>query len=131
MKKLIVIPLLMLTIFSGSATAQTLCDGKVVIGMKTAASFPQLGLHDIPAKVDTGAFTSSLYDADRNKGTAFIRSIETGNYLNDTFSGVESTLSAIMGREAAMSGEKVRWDHLRQSSHRLDPKLNLSQFDPV
>jgi len=77
----------------------------------------------------TGAFLSSLYDADRNKGTAFIKSIESGNYLNDTFSGVNSTLAAIMGREAAMSGEKVLWDNLRQSSHRLDPGLNLSQFD--
>jgi len=79
----------------------------------------------------TGAFTSSLHDADLNKGTAFIKSIETGNYLNDTFSGVKSTLTAIMGREAAMSGEKTMWDNLRQSSQRLDPKLNLSQFDPV
>ncbi len=78
----------------------------------------------------TGAFLSSLYDADQNKGTAFIKSIETGDYLNDTFSGVNSTLAAIMGREAAMSGEKVMWDNLRQSSLRLDPKLNLSQFDP-
>jgi len=77
----------------------------------------------------TGAFLSSLYDADRNKGTAFIKSIESGNYLNDTFSGVNSTLAAIMGREAAMSGEKVMWDNLRQSSHRLDPGLNLRQFD--
>ncbi len=77
-----------------------------------------------------GAFTSSLHDADLNKGTAFIKSIETGKYLNDTFSGVESTLTAILGREAAMSGEKTRWDNLRFSSQSLDPKLNLSQFDP-
>ena len=76
-----------------------------------------------------GAFTSSLHDADKNKGSSFIKSIETGNYLNDTFSGVESTLSAIMGREAAMSGKQVHWDELRFSSQRLDPKLNLSQFD--
>ncbi len=77
-----------------------------------------------------GAFSSSLHDADANKGSAFIRSIETGNYLNDTFSGVESTLTAIMGREAAMSGKQTMWDDLRFSSQRLDPKLNLSQFDP-
>lgn len=77
----------------------------------------------------TGAFSSSLHDADINKGSAFIKSIETGNYLNDTFSGVESTLSAIMGREAAMSGSQIMWDDLRFSSQRLDPKLNLSQFD--
>ncbi len=76
-----------------------------------------------------GAFSSSLHDADKNKGAAFIKSIETGNYLNDTFSGVASTLSAIMGREAAMSGKQIKWDDLRFSSQRLDPKLNLSQFD--
>jgi predicted dehydrogenase len=76
-----------------------------------------------------GAFSSSLHDADLNKGAAFIKSIETGNYLNDTFSGAESTLSAIMGREAAMSEKQVMWDDLRFSSQRLDPKLNLSQFD--
>ena len=78
----------------------------------------------------TGAFSSSLHDADLNKGTAFIKSIETGNYLNDTFSGVESTLTAIMGREAAMSGKQIMWDNLRFSSQGLDPKLNLSQFAP-
>ena len=77
-----------------------------------------------------GAFSSSLHDADLNKGTAFIKSIETGNYLNDTFSGAESTLTAIMGREAAMSGEQIMWDNLRFSSQRLDPKLNLNQFTP-
>jgi myo-inositol 2-dehydrogenase/D-chiro-inositol 1-dehydrogenase len=76
-----------------------------------------------------GAFSSSLHDADKNKGSAFINSIETGNYLNDTFSGVASTLTAVMGREAAMSGKQVNWDELRFSSQRLDPKLNLSQFD--
>jgi predicted dehydrogenase len=76
-----------------------------------------------------GAFTSSLHDADPNKGAAFIKSIESGNYLNDTFSGVESTITAIMGREAAMSGQQVMWDDLRFSSQRLDPRLNLSQFD--
>ena len=79
----------------------------------------------------TGAFSSSLHDADANKGSAFIKSIETGDYLNDTFSGVSSTLSAIMGREAAMSGNQIMWDDLRFSSQRLDPKLNLSQFDLI
>jgi predicted dehydrogenase len=76
-----------------------------------------------------GSFSSSLHDADPNKGAAFIKSIETGDYLNDTFSGVESTLAAIMGREAAMAGKQIMWDDLRFSSQRLDPMLDLSQFD--
>ncbi|MEI6048712.1 MAG: Gfo/Idh/MocA family oxidoreductase [Bacteroidota bacterium] len=76
-----------------------------------------------------GVFLSALQDADVNKEIAFIKSIETGNYLNQTRSGAESTLTAIMGREAAISGERVGWDELRNSNARLDPMLNLSQFD--
>jgi predicted dehydrogenase len=78
---------------------------------------------------NSGAFLSSLHDADANKEIHFINSIESGNYLNEARSGVDSTLSAIMGREAAMSGDMVSWDDLRFSNSRLDPVLNLSQFD--
>jgi myo-inositol 2-dehydrogenase / D-chiro-inositol 1-dehydrogenase len=76
-----------------------------------------------------GVFLSALQDADANKEIAFINSIETGNYLNETRSGAESTLTAILGREAAISGERLGWDELRNSNARLDPMLNLSQFD--
>ena len=77
----------------------------------------------------SGVFLSSLEDADANKEIRFINSIESGKYLNEAKSGVDSTLSAIMGREAAMSGDLVSWDELRFSNARLDPELNLSQFD--
>jgi myo-inositol 2-dehydrogenase/D-chiro-inositol 1-dehydrogenase len=76
-----------------------------------------------------GAFQSALEDADPNKEIAFIKSIETGNFLNETKSGAESTLSAILGREAAISGEKLGWDELRNSNARLDPMLDMTQFD--
>lgn len=77
----------------------------------------------------TGVFLSALQDADQNKEIAFIKSIETGNYLNEARSGAESALTAILGREAAISGERIGWDELRNSNSRLDPMLNLSQFD--
>jgi hypothetical protein len=76
-----------------------------------------------------GVFLSALQDADANKEIAFIRSIETGNYLNETRSGADSALTAILGREAAISGERIGWDELRNSNARLDPMLDLSQFD--
>ena len=76
-----------------------------------------------------GVFQSALGDADPNKEIAFIKSIEKGHFLNDTRSGSESTLSIILGREAAMTGKAVTWDKLRASNAKLDPKLNLSQFD--
>jgi predicted dehydrogenase len=76
-----------------------------------------------------GVFLSALQDADANKEISFIKSIESGNYLNETKSGAESALSAILGREAAISGEKIGWDELRNSNARLDPMLDLTQFD--
>jgi myo-inositol 2-dehydrogenase / D-chiro-inositol 1-dehydrogenase len=80
-------------------------------------------------QIRAGAFQSALEDADANKEIAFIKSIETGSYLNETRSGAESTLTAILGREAAISGERIGWDELRNSNARLDPMLNMAQFD--
>ena len=76
-----------------------------------------------------GVFLSSLYDADANKEIAFIKSIESGNYLNETRQGAESTLSAILGRNAAVSGEKLNWDEVYASGENLETGLDLSQFE--
>ena len=70
-----------------------------------------------------------FYDADANKEKAFIRSIETGNYLNETLQAAESTLTAILGREAAASKKELTWEQIVSSNETLDPKLNLAQFD--
>ncbi|HAM10607.1 MAG: oxidoreductase [Bacteroidetes bacterium GWE2_41_25] len=78
---------------------------------------------------NAGAFQSALQDADKNKEIAFIKSIQSGNYLNEARSGAESALTAILGREAAITGDRLGWDELRNSNMRLDPMLNLSQFD--
>ena len=76
-----------------------------------------------------GAFTSSLHDANENKVKAFVNSIETGNHLNEIQSGVDSTLTAILGREAAEAKKELSWTEIRSSKDRMDAKLNLSQFD--
>lgn len=60
----------------------------------------------------SGVFPSALHDADTNKQKAFIHSIESGQYLNEARSGAESTLSAILGREAATEGKICRWDEI-------------------
>ena len=82
-----------------------------------------------PEKRAAGVFLSSLQDADANKENAFIKSIESGNYINHIKPGVESTLTAILGRNAARAGKKTSWDEIIQANERIDPKLNLSQFD--
>ena len=82
-----------------------------------------------PQQQAAGVFLSSLHDADANKEKAFINSIETGNHLNETASGAVSTLTAILGREAAAAGKEMSWDDMLRSPQQLDPKLNLAQFD--
>jgi len=82
-----------------------------------------------PQQIAAGASLSSLDDADKNKGKSFINSIETGNYLNQLRAGCESTLTAILGREAATRQELVTWDEIDFSSEKIDPKLDLTQFD--
>lgn len=81
-----------------------------------------------PESIAKGASTSSLDDADPNKGKAFIESITSGNYLNQLESGCHSTLSAILGREAASKQEKITWDELIYTPQKIDPKLDLKQF---
>ncbi len=82
-----------------------------------------------PEQQAAGMFDSSLHDADANKEKAFIDSIVSGNYLNETRSGADSTLAAILGREAAIQKKALTWDQMVASNQRLDPKLNLIQFD--
>ena len=76
-----------------------------------------------------GIFLSSLQDADPNKVKAFINSIETGKYLNEAQSCAESTLSAIMGRNAVKARTAVTWDHVAASNENIEHGINLSQFD--
>ncbi|MFW5916506.1 MAG: Gfo/Idh/MocA family protein, partial [Bacteroidota bacterium] len=78
--------------------------------------------------VSSGAFSSSLHDANENKVKSFINSIEKGNYLNEAREGAKSTLSAILGRDSGISESKVTWDEMYLSNSKLDPHLNLSKF---
>lgn len=82
-----------------------------------------------PEQRAAGVFLSSLHDADSNKDKNFITSIETGNYINEALQGSESTLTAILGRMAATAGEEVTWDEMFFSDEKLDPMLDLAQFD--
>jgi predicted dehydrogenase len=45
-----------------------------------------------------------------------------GPYLNEAMAVAESTLTCIMGREAAYSGQKITWDMIMNSKQDLMPK---------
>jgi predicted dehydrogenase len=58
--------------------------------------------------------------------TAMINSIRgDGPYVNHGMTVAESTMTCIMGREAAYSGQKITWDMMMNSQLDLSPK----QFD--
>lgn len=82
-----------------------------------------------PDLIAKGATGQSLHDSDKNKGTSFIKSIESGNYLNETASGAASTLTAILGRNAAITNQELSMEEVRFLDEHLDAHLNLEQFD--
>ncbi len=49
-----------------------------------------------------------------------------GPYINEAMAVAESTMTAIMGREAAYSGQKITWDMMMNSQLDIFPK----NFDP-
>lgn len=59
-----------------------------------------------------------------------IRSIRTGEPINDLRRVAESTLTAIMGRMAAYSGQQVTWEQALNSQLRLMPE-NLTMDTPM
>jgi len=82
-----------------------------------------------PEQRAAGLFLSSLYNADENKHKSFIQSIENGDYLDETQRAAESTLTAILGRNAAEAQDTMHWDELVYSDESIDPGLDLEQFD--
>jgi len=45
-----------------------------------------------------------------------------GPYINEAMTVAESTMTCIMGREAAYSGRKITWDMIMSSKQDLMPK---------
>jgi predicted dehydrogenase len=76
-----------------------------------------------------GQFQSALGDSDKNKGSNFINSIETGKYINTVSEAAASTLTAILGRQTAEHNKEVTWDAMLKQNEKIDAHLNLSQFD--
>ena len=46
----------------------------------------------------------------------------TGPYVNDGMTVAESTMTCIMARESAYSGQEITWDQMMKSNLDLQPK---------
>ncbi|MFB3905193.1 MAG: Gfo/Idh/MocA family protein [Acidobacteriota bacterium] len=69
-----------------------------------------------------------LRDATPEKAKAFVRSIETGQFHNEIAQGVESCLSAILGRQAAYAGRPMTWDQLLASDQNWDIDFDVTKL---
>lgn len=58
-----------------------------------------------------------------------VHAIRTGNYVNEAEQTAISTLTAIMGREAAYTGRLITWDYILKSDLALGP--SKIDFGPV
>ena len=82
-----------------------------------------------PAQFSTaGVFHDNLADADSNKKKAFVESITSGKFHNQAAAGVESALSAMLGRTAAYKGHEVTWDELLSSDEKWELGIDLNKL---
>jgi predicted dehydrogenase len=75
-----------------------------------------------------GSFSGALDDADRMKQRNFIDSIVGGRPINESRQGAESTLTAILGRQAAYTGHSVTFAELLKLEDVWDANLNVSRL---
>ncbi|HET9318591.1 MAG TPA: Gfo/Idh/MocA family oxidoreductase [Bryobacteraceae bacterium] len=76
----------------------------------------------------SGSFSDNLAQADPEKQKAFIGSITSGKFHNQAVTGVETALTAMLGRQAAYQGREVTWDELLRSNERWDFGIDLNKL---
>lgn len=75
-----------------------------------------------------GVFSDNLAQAQREKDRGFIDSITSGNFHNQAAAGVETALSAMLGRMAGRLGRDVTWEELMQHGENYQLGINMTQF---
>jgi len=78
------------------------------------------------AASDAAPEIDPLGDATPLKSQAFVNSIISGKYHNQLKQGAESTLSAILGRQAAYEGRSLSWGQLLASDQKWDVDLDVT-----
>ncbi|MGH9470216.1 MAG: Gfo/Idh/MocA family protein [Terriglobia bacterium] len=76
----------------------------------------------------SGVFHDNLEQADPEKFKSYVESITSGKFHNQAAMGAESTLSAMLGREAAYRGHAITWDELLRMDMSWHSGINLNQF---
>jgi predicted dehydrogenase len=75
-----------------------------------------------PASGDKWRHRGKHVNAYEQEHQNLIASIRAGKPINEAHGLAESTMTGILGREAAYSGQEITWDDAMQSTNRLGPK---------
>jgi hypothetical protein len=76
----------------------------------------------------SGSFSDNLAEADAEKQKSFIGGISSGQFHNQAPQGVESALTAMLGRRAAYTGREATWDELLRSNEHWDSKIDIEKL---
>jgi myo-inositol 2-dehydrogenase / D-chiro-inositol 1-dehydrogenase len=75
-----------------------------------------------------GVFSNNLALADQEKDRGFIESIVSGKFHNQAALGVESALTAMLGRMAGQTGREITWEEQLKHGEKYELKMDMSQF---
>ena len=116
------------TQFKGSYDAKT----QRFFGTKgyAEASFGKGGVRIVGEEPWESGAEEGLKGSVARKAAAFIESIRTKNLLDEVPGGVESTLTAILGRTAAYEGREKTWDEVAASNASWKDKMDLGPLAP-
>ena len=95
------------------------------------ASFGKGGVRIVgeePWDASLGPDDGGLKNSVELKTVAFLESIRTKNLWNEVASGVESTLTAILGRTAAYEGRERTWDEVAGSHAKWKDKVDIASL---
>jgi predicted dehydrogenase len=83
-----------------------------------------------PANGEQWRYRERVPSAYQKEHENLIASIRAGEPINEAQNVAESTMTAILGREACYSGQEVTWDKAMQSTKRLGPEsYDVASYD--
>jgi predicted dehydrogenase len=105
-----------------------------IIGSKGRASFSYLKTGLTTKDGSRWRFRGDRNNPYQEEHNELIRAIRLGEPINEAKQAAESTLSAIMGREAAYSGQEITWEMAMNARQDFSlPKYDFGphEIDPV
>jgi predicted dehydrogenase len=97
------------------------CKGDVSDHVWGTAGHAELMSHTITAPGNKWEYGGSYRDMYVQEHADFLQSLRAGKPFNDMEAAANSTLMAILGRQAAYTGQRVTWKKMLESKESLSP----------